>query len=191
MEKDFKRLRFDLLVYRHIYVIYVIMIGLLIVLLANAIINKQEVWYIALQSAIILFLVYIFIFRLKNERNDIKMKSNIFLFTLTALKESMKSRSTKLLVLENEFDILKSKKDGVKLIQDRIANIHISTIEDGIKTAMELGGEPEGPFMTSFSLPDSIPELYKLIKDMKVRAEKDKKDITMMLEKINDYAKKF
>ena len=56
---------------------------------------------------------------------------------------------------------------------------------------MELGGEPEGSFMTSFSLPDSIPELYKLIKDMKVRAEKDEKNITMMLEKINDYAKKF
>ena len=191
MEKDFKCLKFDLLVYRHIYMIYMIIIGLLIVSLAKSIINEQDVWYITLQSTIILFLIYIFIFRLKNERNDIKMKSDIFLSTLSSLKESMKSRIENLIVLENKFDVLKGKENGVMLIQDRIVDIHISTIEDGIKTAINLGGEPPGPFMTNFSVPDTIPELYQLIKDMKFGAEKDKEEITMMVDTINKLAEKF
>ena len=103
----------------------------------------------------------------------------------------MKTRIAKLLVLENEFDVLKKKENGVKLIQDRIANIHISSIEDGINTAINLGGKPNGAFVTSFSVPDTISELYELIKDMKSGAEKDKERITMMLETINELAKKF
>ena len=191
MEKDFKRLKFDLLVYRHIYLIYAVMIALLIGFLVNAIINKHEIWYVVIQSGIIIFLVYIAIFRLKLERLNIKLKADAFLFTLTSLEASMKTRIAKLLVLENEFDVLKKKENGVKLIQDRIANIHISSIEDGINTAINLGGKPNGAFVTSFSVPDTISELYELIKDMKSGAEKDKERITMMLETINELAKKF
>jgi hypothetical protein len=191
MEKDFKSLKFDLLVYRHIYLIYAILIALLVALLVNAIINKHETWYLVIQSGIIIFLVYISIFRLRKERLNIKLKADAFLLTLTSLEASMKSRIAKLLVLENEFDILKEKENGVKLIQDRIANIHISSIEDGINTAINLGGEPNGAFITSFSVPDTISELYELVKDMKSGAEKDKERITMMLETINKLAKKF
>ena len=191
MEKDFKKLKRDLLVYRHIYAIYAILIALLVALLVNAIINKHETWYLVVQSGIIIFLVYISIFRLKKERLNIKLKSDAFILTLTSLEESMKSRIAKLLVLENEFDVLKEKKDGIKMIQDRIANIHISSIEDGINTALNLGGKPNGAFVTSFAVPDTILELNKLVKAMKSGAEKDKERITMMLETINKLAKKF
>jgi hypothetical protein len=191
MEKDFKRLKFDLLVYRHIYLIYAILIALLVALLVNTIINKHETWYLVIQSGIIIFLVYISIFRLRKERVNIKLKSDTFLLTLTSLRESMKTRIAKLLVLENEFDLLKEKENGVKIIQDRIASIHISSIEDGINTAINLGGRPNKAFVTSFAVPDTIPELSKLVKDMKSGAEKDKERMTMMIDTINKLAKKF
>ncbi len=191
MEKDFKSLKFDLLVYRHIYLIYAILIALLVALLVNAIINNHETWYLVIQSGIIIFLVYISIFRLKKERLNIKLKSDAFILTLTSLEESMKTRIAKLLVLENEFDVLKEKKDGIKMIQDRIANIHISSIEDGINTALSLGGKPNGAFVTSFTVPDTILELNKLVKAMKSGAEKDKERISRMIGIINQLAKKF
>lgn len=191
MEKDFKKLKRDLLVYRHIYAIYAILIALLVALLVNAIVNKHETWYLVVQSGIIIFLVYISIFRLKKERLNIKLKSDAFILTLTSLEESMKSRIAKLLVLENEFDVLKEKKDGIKMIQDRIANIHISSIEDGINTAINLGGKPNGAFVTCFAVPDTILELNKLVKAMKSGAEKDKERISRMIGIINQLAKKF
>ena len=187
MEKDFKKLKFDLLVYRHIYLIYAIIIALLICALPNT----HAVWCITLESAIIFYLAYVLIFRLKNERTEIKIRSDIFLLTLTSLKKSLRSRIANLLVLENEFDVLKEKKNGLELIKDRIAQIQISTIEDSINTAIELGGASPGPFMASFSVPGTIPELHQLIKDMKEGAEKDREDITIMFDKINELAKKF
>ena len=79
MEKDFKKLKLDLLAYRHIHLIYATIIALMIGILARAVINEHSNWYIALQFAIILSLVYILIFRLKNERTEIKVRSDIFL----------------------------------------------------------------------------------------------------------------
>lgn len=191
MEKDFKNLKFYLLFYRHIYLIYAIIIAILIGFLVSAIINEHETWYVILQSALILFLIFIAVFKLPKERNEIKRKSDVFLLTLASLRESMKVRITKLMVLENEFDVLKEKAGAVGLIQDRLASIHIATIEEGVKTAQRLGGSTDEIFMTQFALPSTIPELYKHIKDMKADAEKEKEEITMMFNKIDKLAKKF
>ena len=191
MEKDFKKLKCDLLLYRHIYAIYVIIIAISIGFFVNSIINKHAIWFPVLQGAIILFLLFIAIFRLSKERNEIKRRSDVFLLTLASLRESMKVQITKLMVLENEFDVLKEKAGAVGLIQDRLASIHIATIEEGVKTAQRLGGSNDKIFMTQFALPSTIPELYKHIKDMKVDAEKEKEEITMMFNKIDKLAKKF
>jgi len=191
MEKDFKNLKFYLLFYRHIYAIYVIIIAISIGFFVNSIINKHTIWFPVLQGAIILFLLFIAVFKLSKERNEIKRKSDVFLLTLASLRESMKVRITKLMVLENEFDVLKEKAGAVGLIQDRLASIHIATIEEGVKTAQRLGGSTDEIFMTQFALPSTIPELYKHIKDMKADAEKEKEEITMMFEKIDKLAKKF
>ena len=191
MEKDFKNLKFYLLFYRHIYLIYAIIIVILSGFLVSAIINEHETWYVILQSALILFLIFIAVFKIPKERNEIKRKSDVFLLTLASLRESMKVRITKLMVLENEFDVLKEKAGAVGLIQDRLASIHIATIEEGVKTAQRLGGSTDEIFITQFTLPSTIPELYKHIKDMKADAEKEKEEITMMFEKIDKLAKKF
>lgn len=191
MEKDFKNLKFYLLFYRHIYAIYVIIIAISIGFFVNSIINKHTIWFPVLQGAIILFLLFIAVFKLSKERNEIKRKSDVFLLTLASLRESMKVRITKLMVLENEFDVLKEKAGAVGLIQDRLASIHIATIEEGVKTAQRLGGSTDEIFMTQFALPSTIPELYKHIKDMKADAEKEKEEITMMFNKIDKLAKKF
>ena len=191
MEKDFKNLKFSLLFYRHIYAIYAIIIAISIGFFVNGIINKHETWYLVLQSVIIIFLIFIAIFKLPKERLEVKRKSDIFLLTLTSLRESMKTRITKLMVLENEFDVMKEKEGAIGLIQDRLVNIHIATIEEGIKTAQRLGGSTDEIFMTQFTLPSSIPELYKLIKDMMIGTKKEEKEITMMIDKINVLAKEF
>lgn len=191
MEKDFKKLKFDLLAYRHIYSIYVILIG---VSFYFAIVNFNkgvETWFVVFEAAVILFLIWIGFFRLPKERNAIKTKSDIFLLTLMSLKDAMKTRITSLMVLENEFDVLKEKDDGLKLIQDRIANIHIATIDKGIETAIKLGGQPDSVLITQFSVPSSFKELFKLVQDMKKAAEHDQNDITMKIKKIQTLYEKF
>jgi hypothetical protein len=191
MEKDFKKLKFDLLAYRHIYSIYVILIGVSIYF---AIVNFNkgvETWFVVFEAAVILFLIWIGVFSLPKERNAIKTKSDISLLTLMSLKDAMKTRITSLMVLENEFDVLKEKDDGLKLIQDRIANIHIATIDKGIETAIKLGGQPDSVLITQFSVPASFKELFKLIQDMKKAAEHDQNDITMKIKKIQTLYEKF
>jgi len=187
MEKKFKKLKFDLLLYRHIYLIYAIVIAISIGFLVNAVINGHKTWYLVFESAIVVLLIFIAIFRLPGERWNIKEKSDVFLISLKTLNASMKTRITKLMVLENEFDVLKEKKEGISLIQERILNIHVTTIDESFRAAQEIGAK----FDEAFMIPSSIPELYKFIQDMKKSAENEQSEITLMINKINELAEKF
>lgn len=191
MEKDFKKLKRDLLAYRHIYAIYAILIIALFVLTVVEYNVKTSSWAWALNAAILVFLLFVMIFRLPGERLDIKRKADCFLLTLKSLKEGNSERITKLLILENEFDILKNKDNGLRLIQERIANIHFESINKSIETARKLGGYSDEMFITSFSVPDTFEELNKIAAEMSKEAKEEQKAIEKMFNKINELASKF
>ena len=191
MEKDFKKLKLNLLLYRHIYVIYAIIISIMTGFAVNSIIKMYPTWYIMIQISIIVLLIWIAIVKLPMERRNIRTKADIFLLIMDSIKQGLKSRVTNLIVLVHEFDDLKEKKDGIRIIQERIANIHISTIEESINAAVKLGGKMDEAFATSFSVPDTIQELERLILEMKDGAEKEQKEVAMMTEEIETLYDKF
>jgi hypothetical protein len=185
MKKDFEKLKFNLLLYRHIYAIYAVIIAVCVGLFIYAIHHLQPMWYLIFQGVIIIGLGIVAISRLAKERLSIETEAIIFLGVLTSLKEGLQSRITKLMVLENEFDVLKEKSDGVSLIQERLCNIQLSTISESIHYAEKICGKDSEAFITSFKLPSSLKELDKLIRDMRVGANKDMENVSMMYEKIS------
>ena len=191
MEKILKKLKYDLLIYRHIYLIYWVIILISIGFFLYGIIYFHSDWYLIFQGGIILFLFYIMIFRLHIERNDIIMKADTALILLIALEKGLKSRMTGLMVLENEFDVLRGKKDGIKLIHERLINSYITSIDEVLCSTKELGAIVNDFMVVKFSLPDTIPELKKLIADLKQETQKDQDDVKANIEKIDALAMKF
>jgi hypothetical protein len=190
MKKDFKLLKRDLVLYRHMYLIYVGLILGLLGIVTMTYVHDSIDWYFWLDLSLIAFLLWILCFKIHKERGEIKEKSEIFIKTLMTIQEAMKERKTRLLVLNTEFDELKNKENGVKLIQDRIAKIHFSSIERSIEFAIKNGGEPQ-PFVSSIAVPDSISELKELVDDMLVGSEKESSEVSSILKEVKYLYERF
>ena len=119
------------------------------------------------------------------------MKADTALILLIALEKGLKSRMTGLMVLENEFDVLRGKNDGIKLIHERLINSYITSIDEVLCSTKELDAIVNDFMVVKFSLPDTIPELKKLIADLKVETQKDQDDVKANIEKIDALAMKF
>lgn len=191
MKKILKHLKYDLLLYRHIYLIYWILILVTVGFLVNAIINGHDLWYPILDGCLILFLLFILIFRLPIERSVIRRKSDAVIILLMGLEKGLKTRFTSLMVLENEFDVLGEKENGIQLIHERIINSYINSVDEALSSSNEIGEIIYDFLVIQFTLPDNLPDLQKIIKELKEKAEKDLVLVGKEIDKFNSLTEKF
>ncbi|MBQ9553887.1 hypothetical protein IJU97_02825 [bacterium] len=186
VKKDFKKIKRDLLFYRHSYLIYCVL--LLVLILISYLYYRYDktlilFWF---NLAVTFYIIYIFLFRLHKEKSDVRIKAYNFIETLTTLITTISKEQHGLIVLEQEFDEIEKKENAIDYLHKRFLSIFTSSINEGLEYARSLGVVFNRPFLTTFKMPDTLVGLREYLKSKL----SDNKHELSVLEEIREETKR-